>query len=183
MQELAKKIVGDETNPYLKVKKIFTWIDQNIPWASALEYSTFDNIPEYVLENKHGDCGMQTLLFMNLARCSGIPTKWQSGWMMHPNEVNLHDWAEVYYEGIGWTPLDQTFDLLPSENPDIKYFYVSGIDAYRMTVNDEFSGEFVPQKKFLRSETIDFQRGEVEWSGGNLYFDKWDYKMDVEYLK
>ncbi len=183
IKELAKKIVGNETNPYLKARKIFTWIDQNIPWASALEYSVFENIPEYVLENRHGDCGMQTLLFMALARYSGLPTKWQSGWMMHPDEVNLHDWAEVYYEGIGWVPLDQTFDLLPSENEAVRYFYTNGIDAYRFTVNEDFAQDFYPKKEFPRSETVDFQRGEVEWKGGNLYFDKWSYKMEVEYLK
>jgi len=38
-------------------------------------------------------------------------------------------------------------------------------------------------KKFLRSEPYDFQRGEVEWKGGNLYFDKWDYDMKIEYPK
>ena len=26
------------------------------------------------------------------------------------------------------------------------------------------------------------QRGELEWKGGNLYFDKWDYDIDIEYL-
>jgi hypothetical protein len=33
----------------------------------------------------------------------------------------------------------------------------------------------------MRSEPVDFQRGEVEWRGGNLYFDKWDYHMEVSY--
>ena len=28
----------------------------------------------------------------------------------------------------------------------------------------------------------DFQRGEVEWKGGNLYFDKWDYNMKIKYI-
>jgi hypothetical protein len=111
IKSLAREITHDLTNPADKVKAIYYWIDQNIPWASALEYSTFECIPQYVLENKKGDCGMQTLLFMSLARYSGIPCKWQSGWMLHPGEVNLHDWCEVYYEGIGWVPLDQSFGL------------------------------------------------------------------------
>jgi hypothetical protein len=25
---------------------------------------------------------------------------------------------------------------------------------------------------------VDSQRGEVEWRGGNLYFDQWDYGFD-----
>lgn len=27
------------------------------------------------------------------------------------------------------------------------------------------------------------RRGEVEWKGGNIYYDKWDYDMNIEYLK
>jgi hypothetical protein len=29
---------------------------------------------------------------------------------------------------------------------------------------------------------VDSQRGEVEWRGGNLYFDKWDYHFDWQFL-
>jgi hypothetical protein len=32
----------------------------------------------------------------------------------------------------------------------------------------------------LRSEPADFQRGEVEVDGQNLYYDLWDYAMKIE---
>jgi len=101
---------------------------------------------------------------------------------MHPHEVNLHDWCEVYYDGIGWVPLDMSFNLQKSDNLSEKEFYISGIDAYRLIINDGIGSRLVPGKKFPRSEPFDFQRGEVEWRGGNLYFDQWDYHMNVEYL-
>jgi transglutaminase-like putative cysteine protease len=129
----------------------------------------------------HGDCGIKSLLFITLARYCGIPAKWQSGWMMHPPVINLHDWAEVYFEGIGWVPVDPDFGIQYSEDEKVKYFYTNGIDSYRLIVNDDISRDFYPAKIYPRSETVDFQRGEVEWKGGNLYFDKWDYHMDVEY--
>ena len=178
---LAARILKGETNPLLKVQKIYNWINDSVRWASALEYSTFENIPAYVLKTHHGDCGMQTLLFMTLARSQGIPVKWQSGWMLHPREVNLHDWCEVYYEGIGWVPLDQSFGLQASTDEKVRNFYRSGIDAYRLIVNDDYSRKLSPEKEFLRSEPYDFQRGELEWEGGNLYFDKWSWHMEVEY--
>ncbi|HEX2868813.1 MAG TPA: transglutaminase-like domain-containing protein [Ignavibacteriales bacterium] len=182
IKNLSKKIVGKETNPYLKARLIFKWINDNIPWAGAREYSTIDNIPEYALKNRHGDCGIKTLLFMTLARYNGIPTKWQSGWMMHPVEVNLHDWCEAYFEGYGWVPVDQSFGIQDYSKDDrVKYFYTNGLDSYRFTVNDDFSKPLSPRKEFPRSETVDFQRGEVEWKGGNLYFDKWNYDMDIKY--
>jgi len=183
IKALANKIVGKEKHPEKIVQKIYEWIDSHIIWSGALEYSTMDNIPEYVLQHRRGDCGMQTLLFMTMARYKGVPVKWQSGWMLHPNEVNLHDWCEVYYEGIGWVPLDMSFGLQATDQHALRYFYMSGIDAYRLIVNDEISAPFIPKKEYMRSEPIDFQRGEVEWKGNNLYFDKWTYHMDVDYAE
>lgn len=183
IKELSSRIVGDEKNPYLIAKKIFTWISENIPWAGAREYSTIENISDYCLTRKHGDCGIKTLLFMTLCRFNGIPAKWQSGWMLHPGEVNLHDWCEIYLEGYGWLPVDQSFGLVDSEVEDEKYFFLGNIDPYHLIVNDDYSNPLFPAKIFPRSETVDFQRGELEWRGGNLYFDKWDYHMDVEYIE
>lgn len=183
IKELAAKLVGNETNPWIKVQRIFAWVDRNFPWASAREYSTISNIPHYVLENKHGDCGQVTLLFLTLARCSGIPAKWQSGFMMHPGLGNLHDWGQVYFEGVGWVPVDESFGLFSyGTTEEETYFFANGIDSYRMIVNDDYSGALYPEKKYPRSETVDFQRGEVEWKGGNLYFDQWDYNFDISYL-
>lgn len=179
--KLSNEIVGDEKNPYLIAKRIFTWINDNIPWAGAREYSTIENISDYCITRMHGDCGIKTLLFMTLCRYNGIPTKWQSGWMLHPGEVNLHDWCEIYFEGYGWLPVDQSFGLIQSEKEEEKYFFLGSIDAYHLITNDDYSRPLFPAKIFPRSETVDFQRGELEWRGGNLYFDKWKYKMEVEY--
>lgn len=181
IKNLSKEIVGNEKNPYVITKKIFTWISENIPWAGAREYSTIENISDYCITNKHGDCGIKTLLFMTLCRYNGIPVKWQSGWMLHPGEVNLHDWSEVYFEGYGWVPADQSFGIIDSQNEDVRYYFLGSTDPYHLIINDDYSTTLFPSKIFPRSETIDFQRGELEWRGGNIYFDKWDYHMDVEY--
>ena len=180
---LADSLAGIEKNPLELVRRFYYWIDANIPWASALEYSIMDCIPDYVLKYRHGDCGMQTFLFMSLCRYKGIPVKWQSGWHVHPGNKNLHDWCEVYYEGTGWVPVDVSFGLLPSDDPRIRDFYITGIDAYRLIVNDDISSVFSPQKKFYRSEPYDFQRGELEWKEGNLYFNDWNYAMAITYEK
>jgi len=51
------------------------------------------------------------------------------------------------------------------------------MDSYRLIFNDDFSQPFDPSKEHFRSETVDSQRGELEWSGGNLYFDQWQWDM------
>jgi len=178
---LADSITGDEENPFNIVRNIYYWFSKNIPWAGALEYSIMPNIPEYVVQNRRGDCGMQTFLFMSLLRYKGIPVRWQSGWKMPPYGKNLHDWCEVYFEGPGWVPLDISYGLQYSDDPGIKDFYISGIDSYRLIVNDGVAGKLYPAKRFLRSEPYDFQRGEIEWRGGNLYYDKWHYEMKITY--
>jgi hypothetical protein len=181
IRKLTDSIVGNENRPVEIVRKIYYWFNKTIPWAGALEYSIMPNIPEYVLMNKKGDCGMQTFLYMSMLRYKGIPIKWQSGWMMDPIGTNLHDWSEIYYEGVGWVPSDISRGLQYSDNLKTRDFYISGIDSYRLIVNDGISGRLYPEKKFMRSEPFDFQRGEVEWNGGNLYFDKWNYNMKIEY--
>jgi len=182
IKAVSKRIVGNETNPYKKIKKIFEWIDTTFPWAGAREYSTIKNIPQYVLENRHGDCGQVTLLFMTLARYNGIPTRWQSGFNMQPGGLNLHDWSEFYIEGIGWIPMDQSSGIETfAGNDDVKYFYTNGIDAYRWIVNSDFSRPLFPNKIYLRSDDVDFQRGELEWRGGNIYYDQWKWNFEVKY--
>lgn len=182
LKALSKEIVGDEQDPVQKAWLIYKWIGENIPWASALEYSTIPDIPAYCMLYRRGDCGMKALLFIALCRYNGIPAKWQSGWFLYPDNLNLHDWAELYFEGVGWTPVDPDFNLQDVRDESARRFFFGGADAYRLIVNDDFSGNFFPAKIHPRSETVDFQRGEVEWKGGNLYFDQWTYEMEVEYL-
>ena len=52
--------------------------------------------------------------------------------------------------------------------------------ATGLIVNLDWGRELFPPKQSLRSEPADFQRGEVEVDGQNLYFDQWDYTMKVE---
>ena len=203
IKNITDSLVKGETNPYLKSVRIFDWICDHFPWASAREYSTLDNIPEYVITNDHGDCGQVALLFITMARYAGIPAKWESGWMLHPMEINLHDWVRVYYEGVGWVGVDPSFGrvilkeelehnaprgrVLPSADKskldsDYFYFYTHGMDAWRFIVNSDYSQPFYPAKIHPRSETVDFQRGEVEWRGENLYFGRWNYDMELEIL-
>ena len=171
----SQQVVGAEKNPWRIAQKLYAAVDR-IPWAGALEYSTISNISDYALHAGHADCGQQTLLLMTLLRLNGIPTRWQSGMIYSDTSYNnLHDWGWLYIAPYGWLPMDVTFGHLDDADPAVANFYLGGLDAYRIAFNDDFSREFMPAKKFFRSETVDLQRGEAEWSGGNLYFNQWDY--------
>jgi transglutaminase-like putative cysteine protease len=184
LKALSKNIIGDETNPYRIAQKLFEWVDDNIPWASAREYSTIPDLSEYPIINRHGDCGIQTMLFITLCRYNGIPARWQSGWIFEPGDYDsMHDWGMIYFEPYGWLPMDVTYGILLTDNEELKWFNLHGMDNGRLIFNDDIACDFYPSKTYPRSETVDSQRGEVEWRGGNLYFDQWDYRMRYDLLK
>nr|WP_255771386.1 transglutaminase domain-containing protein [Microbulbifer guangxiensis] len=180
LRALSERIVGDETNPYRIAQKLFAYVD-SIPWAGAREYSTIRNISQYAAEAGHADCGQQTMLLITLLRMNGIPARWESGWEFSPATFDtMHDWGQLYLAPYGWMPMDVTHGKLAGKNDSETWFYLGGIDAYRLIFNSDYGEPFLPAKQHFRSETVDSQRGEVEWRGGNLYFDQWDYSLEWE---
>ncbi|HEU4404520.1 MAG TPA: transglutaminase domain-containing protein [Polyangiaceae bacterium] len=182
LRAFSRRAVGDETNPYRVARKLFDAVDR-VPWAGAREYSTLRNIPDYVLRSGHGDCGQQTLLLIALLRLNGIPARWQSGWAFSDGDYDtMHDWGALYLAPYGWVPVDVTFGQIEGASPELAWFYFGGLDAFRVAFNDDYGRDFVPPKLHPRSETVDLQRGEVEWEGGNLYFDRWRSNFDWRLL-
>ena len=104
--------------------------------------------------------------------------------------TNLHDWCEVYIEPYGWVPVDVNYAvsatrrmnfLTPDQKRMLREFYFGGLDAYRLVINRDHGAPHYPPKLDWRSDDVDFQRGEVECDGRNLYYDTWSYHMEVEY--
>ena len=182
MRRFSKQAIGDETNPARIAQRLFEAVDRT-PWAVAREYSTLSNIGDYALHAGHADCGQQTLLLMTLLRMNGIPARWQSGWEFFGDSYDsMHDWGWMYLAPYGWVPMDVTRGLFDTPDASLRWFYFGSLDAYRIAFNDDYARDFDPPRQHPRSETVDSQRGEVEWNGGNLYFDQWDYNFAWELL-
>jgi transglutaminase-like putative cysteine protease len=180
VRALAGEIIGDETNPLEKARRIFHWVSKNIPWVSEMEYCTIPSLSAKGLQARCGDCGVQGLTFITLCRAAGVPARWQSGWGTKPGEENMHDWSEIYIEPYGWLPADASYGVREDDDPRVRDFFCGRMDPYRLIVNLDYGREFDPPKSSFRSEPTDFQRGEVEIDGRNLYFNEWDYEFDVE---
>ncbi|MBL9164826.1 MAG: transglutaminase domain-containing protein [Planctomycetaceae bacterium] len=180
VKKLVKEIVGDETNPLKKAQLIFNWVSENIPWVSEMEYSTIPSLSKKGLAARCGDCGVQNTTFITLCRAAGVPARWQSGFGTKPDEEGMHDWAEIYVEPWGWLPADASYGKRKSDEPAVRDFFCGHMDPYRLIVNLDYGRELHPPKTSFRSEPIDFQRGEVEVDGHNLYFDEWEWDLQAE---
>ncbi|MCL4539381.1 MAG: transglutaminase-like domain-containing protein [Bacteroidetes bacterium] len=191
IKKLSREIVGRETNPVIKARKIYDWISRNIMYSFAREYSTIINISNYCLTHRYGDCGQEAMLFITLCRYNGIPARWQSGWYFFPGNQDIHDWTEIYVRPYGWVPVDPYMGILAmrymtslteTQRKEVRAFYFGGLDQYRMSANSDNNQELTPPKKFFRSDNVDFQRGEMETDKANLYFNQWNYNMDIKEL-
>jgi len=182
LRETVARIVGNETNPLARARKIFHFIAGNLAYCAEEEYSTIPSLSRKALSSRRGDCGIQSMLFITMCRAAGIPARWQSGWETKRIGFDMHDWAEFYVRPWGWLPADPSYGLRPGNDPDVREFYFGHQDSYRMIVNTDYGALLVPPKQSLRSEPLDFQRGEVEIDGHNLYFPRWGYDFNVEWL-
>jgi hypothetical protein len=191
IRRLADEIGGDEPNPYLRARRYYDWVSRNTKYSYARSYSTLRNISRYVLDHRYGDCGQHALLFITLCRAGGVPARWQSGWTIWPGRSGLHDWAEIFVEPYGWLPVDvdyavhviHEYDTLSAdEKQELIDFYFGGIDAYRLVINREHGYPLYPEKRFARSDDVDFQSAELETDRENLFYDKFDYRLEATHL-
>jgi len=182
LKKQVAEIVGDEKNPLVKVRKIFHWIDANIRYHAEQEYSTIPSFSLACMSRRKGDCGVQSILFVTMCRIAGVPARWQSGWETKRVNNSMHDWTEVYIDPWGWLPCDPSYGLQKSDDPKVREFYIGHQDSYRCIINLDYGRELVPPKPSLRSEPADFQVGEIELDGRNLFYDEWDYDMTIEWL-
>jgi len=192
MRALSQQIVGEETNPCLKAKKCYDWIAENIKYSFALEYSTIRNISDYCRVKGYGDCGQEALLFITLCRLNGVPARWQSAWNIFPGDQDIHDWSEIYLAPYGWVPVDPymgiwamryTNTLTAEQRREIRDFYFGGLDQYRIIANSDHNQTLDPPKRSLRSDNVDFQRGELEWGDKNIYFDQYSYNLSLKEVR
>jgi transglutaminase-like putative cysteine protease len=192
LRRLSLEIVGDETSPYWKAKKCYDWIAGHIKYSHAIEYSTIRNISDYCRSKGYGDCGQEALLFITLCRLNGVPARWQSGWNTFPGYKSNHDWSEIYLAPYGWMPVDPYMGLwsmryantlAPEQKRELRDFYFGGLDQYRMSANSDHSQALRPPKRTMRSDDVDFQRGEMEWGDKNIYLDRFSYSLTLKEVK
>ncbi len=114
---LARRIVGDERDPFERAKRLCGWVYRN------LEKTLRANQPSalHVLDTRRGDCTEHTLLFVALARAAGVPAREASGLMYSGDDESAfayHAWPEVW---VGrWIAVDPTWNEPVADATHIK---------------------------------------------------------------
>lgn len=164
LRALAKEIVGDETNPLKKARRIYDFITTKAVYRFMPPYLTVTNIPEYFASGLRGDCGVQALTFITLCRLCGIPARWQAGLATEPASAGNHDWARFYVAPYGWLFADCSFGGSAYRAGELERwnFYFGNLEPWRLPLCSDYQQELNPPRRFLRRDPYDNQNGEVE---------------------
>lgn len=174
VRALADEIRGEETDPLRLAKRVYDWICHNVRYSYVRDYLLIENIPEFVMVNRYGDCGTMALVFITLCRAMGIPAKWQSGSSCRPDGIGSHDWAMFYVAPYGWLYCDPSYGVgaYKSRNETRRAHYFANLDPFRLVASNEFQQPLTPDKCLCRTDPYDNQTGEAEYADGvhNIFF-------------
>ena len=117
--ELAREITENKKNPYDKAKAIEVFLrtypyDLEVPGPPAGN----DVADFFLFDLKKGYCDYYATAMVVLARASGVPARFVSGYAPGSydatnaeyvvREAHAHSWAEVYFPEIGWIEFEPT---------------------------------------------------------------------------
>ena len=193
-RKLAKSIVGAETDPCLKVRKLYDWVCDNIryngiwTWRESL-FSPYGCASEDVRKRRVGDCLTPSEFYSALCRSVGVPARVCGGPFFLPGFKNDHAWAEVYFAGHGWVPVDVTASegaclapgLTDTQEQILRDFFFGHLDCYRLrTYRSQAAQPLVPVKRSPRRRTAFFTYPEFECDGKDVekYRLNWDCKAE-----
>lgn len=136
--QLARDITRDKQTAYDKAKAIESYLRTTYPYDLEVPAPPEDkDVADYFLfELKKGYCDYYATAMVVLARASGLPARFVSGYSPGSydaanaqyivRELNAHSWAEVYFPEVGWIEFEPTAaqpeivrDLSRSDVPEV----------------------------------------------------------------
>ena len=116
VRDIAASITEGIDSPYLKACAIRKWLAENMNYTLDPDIPPDDvDFTEHFLETKKGYCVYYATAMTVLARCASLPARYVTGFTLEPSTfgkyyqatgLTAHAWCEVYFEGIGWLPMD-----------------------------------------------------------------------------
>lgn len=114
VKKILSSVVKDERNPLTILKKLSTWISENIKIVPTVSLpQTLD-----VLKMKQGDCGELSALLAGFLRGAGIPAYVNIGLVYMEGKFFYHAWVSLY---VGeWIDTDPALNQLIADVTHIK---------------------------------------------------------------
>jgi transglutaminase-like putative cysteine protease len=181
LRELARNIVGGETNVYKRVLRLQAWVGQNVLYPDLGAVYPDDAL--LCIDAGLGDCAGQSKVFVALCRALGIPARTVSGLLpfrhgigpldefgpraaWFERNLSVHVWCEVYFPGLGWVQVE----------PDTPGY---GIDRERLITR---RGPFALQDGLCRQATYFHLPLAVrgDWCGQSV---GWEASIDAQLLQ
>jgi hypothetical protein len=107
VQELARRAVGAETDPWQKALRIEKWVHDHMRSKNDEAMATAD----HVARTLEGDCSEFAMLMAAMCRAAGVPSKTAVGLIYADTPGGpvfaFHMWTEVWVRGR-WVALDAT---------------------------------------------------------------------------
>lgn len=125
---LAAQLTKEERTAYDKARSIEAYL-RSYPYDLDVPEPPDDrDVADYFLfDLKKGYCDYYATAMVVLARASGLPARFVSGYAPGSydaeraryivRELNAHSWAEVYFPGIGWIEFEPTAAQPEIERP------------------------------------------------------------------
>jgi hypothetical protein len=119
-RDLAQELTGDQPTAYAKATAIEAYlrtIEYDLDVPTPPEEVT-DVADYFLFDLRRGYCDYYATAFAVLARLSGLPTRFVTGfspgawsfvdqqWIV--TEASAHSWPEVYFPEVGWIPFEPT---------------------------------------------------------------------------
>lgn len=181
IQQLTQEVIGDETNPIQKARKIYDFITLNMKYTFMPDYFTLIDIVDACAKNFNGDCGVFALLFITMCRCAGIPARWQGGYAAEPEFLGGHDWTQFYVAPYGWLFADPSYGIaaVRRNNEEHRQFYFGNLDAFRTVISNDFQAPFAVKKNHWRHDPYDNQDGEMETSDRGFLYSEFEHDQEI----
>ena len=152
IQDVIKKVVGDEKNLYFKARKLFEFLGNRINYQMIGGW----DIAPVVISRGTGSCSEYTFSYIALCRAAGIPARYVGSVVVRGEDASFddvyHRWAEIYLPPLGWIPVDVN----------------AGDEMWQGDKCYSFGGI---ANRFLITTV----------GGGNSEYLKWDYNVSVDY--
>jgi len=107
----ARRVIERERAPARVAELLTHWVHRSLRRAIPPPGSVPSAVA--VLETARGDCNDAAILFVALARSTGLPARTVGGLIYLNGRFYYHAWAEVYLND--WIAVDPTFDQFPAD--------------------------------------------------------------------